>query len=65
MYRVVCELLHDESGATVIEYGLIASLVSISMIVALQAIGISLAGFFGFVSTELGTAATDLASNSN
>jgi len=34
--------LHDESGATAIEYGLIAALISVSLIAGYQALGDSL-----------------------
>jgi pilus assembly protein Flp/PilA len=45
--------LKDESGATAIEYGLIAALVSVASIVALQVLGRSLNSIFGVVSSEL------------
>jgi len=51
-------LSRDDSGATAIEYGLIAALVSVAAIAALGAMGDSLNSIFGVVSTELGTAAT-------
>jgi len=47
----------DESGATAIEYGLIAALVSVAAIVALTALGTSLATIFNVVSGELSSAA--------
>ena len=46
-------LISDESGATAIEYGLIAALVSIAAIVALTALGGSLNTAFGTVSNEI------------
>ncbi len=46
----------DESGATAIEYGLIAALVSVAAITALQQMGSSLNDMFTTVSTALGTA---------
>jgi len=46
----------DESGATAIEYGLIAALVSVAAIGALTAMGGSLNTMFTTVSTELNTA---------
>ena len=46
----------DESGATAIEYGLIAALVSVAGIAALNAMGESLEEMFETVSTELDTA---------
>jgi pilus assembly protein Flp/PilA len=50
--------VRDESGATAIEYGLIAALVSVAAIVALQALGGSLSTIFGVVSGKLSSAAT-------
>jgi len=43
----------DDSGATAIEYGLIAALVSVAAITALSAMGDSLVTIFGRVSSEL------------
>ena len=43
----------DESGATAIEYGLIAALVSVAAIGALSAMGGSLQGMFTEVSSQL------------
>jgi pilus assembly protein Flp/PilA len=42
-----------ESGATAIEYGLIAALISVAIIGALQLVATDLNGVFGRVSTEL------------
>ncbi len=50
-------LLKDESGATAIEYGLIAALVSVAAIVALGDLGRALDLIFGTVSGEMNTAA--------
>ena len=44
---------NDESGATAIEYGLIAALVAVACIVALEAMGTSLRGMFEGVKTKL------------
>ncbi len=49
--------LSDETGATAIEYGLIAALVSVAAIVALQFMGNSLRLIFNVVATELNSAA--------
>ncbi len=43
----------DESGATAIEYGLIAALIAIAAIVAMQAVGTGLTNTFNEVATEL------------
>lgn len=48
--------LQDESGATAIEYGLIAALVSVAAIGALSALGTSLTTVFTSVSSSLNTA---------
>lgn len=50
-------LLADESGATAIEYGLIAALVSVAAIAALTAMGTSLETMFNRVANELSGAA--------
>lgn len=49
-------IFEDESGATAIEYGLIAALVSVAAILALSAMGDALRQLFERVSTELNTA---------
>ena len=46
------KFLADESGATAIEYGLIAALVSVAGIVALESMGQSLSTLFTDVSDE-------------
>ena len=46
----------DESGATAIEYGLIAALVSVAAISALTAMGNSLQLMFGSVANTLAAA---------
>ncbi len=52
------KLLTNKSGATAIEYGLIAALVSVAAVVALQNLGSSLNTMFSTVSTQLDTAVT-------
>lgn len=49
-------LIADESGATAIEYGLIAALVSVAAITALSSLGGSLNEMFSHVSTCLADA---------
>ena len=53
MIDTLKSLLNDESGATAIEYGLIAALVSVAGIGALGAMGGSLGAIFAVVSTEI------------
>ena len=50
------KLLKDKSGATAIEYGLIAALVSVAAVVALQNLGTSLNTMFSTVSSQLDNA---------
>ena len=52
------KLLRDEQGATAIEYGLIAALIAVAAITAMQSLGNSLNTTFNTVSTELNTATT-------
>ena len=47
-------MLDDESGATAIEYGLIAALISVACIVAFQMLGLNLADVFNTVANALG-----------
>ena len=49
----ITKFLSDESGATAIEYGLIAALVSVAAIVAMTALGTALQGIFNEVATQL------------
>ena len=63
MLKTIRNFIDDESGATAIEYGLIAALVSVAAIAALSALGTSLREIFQVVSTELGEAADGAAVN--
>ncbi len=45
--------LGDESGATAIEYGLIASLVGVAIIVAVAELGVSLGDLYGGVKEKV------------
>jgi pilus assembly protein Flp/PilA len=53
MSRFLKRFLNDESGATAIEYGLIAALISVVIIGALGALGTNLNTDFTAVSTAL------------
>ncbi len=57
MYKKLAKFLTDEDGATAIEYGLIAALVSVAAIGALTAMGNSLSTMFNTVSSSLSSAA--------
>jgi len=52
------KLLRDEQGATAIEYGLIAALIAVAAITAMQSLGSELNTTFTTVSTELSSANT-------
>jgi pilus assembly protein Flp/PilA len=52
MSKVVA-FIKDESGATAIEYGLIAAGISVVIIAAVNAIGSSLNTKFNYISTQL------------
>ena len=62
MFKSFEAFLADESGATAIEYGLIAALVSVAAIGALGTMGDSLNSMFNVVGTELQTAADGVGS---
>ena len=49
----VFSFLKDESGATAIEYGLIAAGISVVIIAAVNSIGTTLNGKFTSISTQL------------
>ena len=49
----VKRLLRDDSGATAIEYGLIAALIAVAAIAAFQLVGTSLSSIFNTVANDL------------
>ena len=53
MTYVVRRFAADESGATAIEYGLIAAGIAVAIIVAVNAVGKDLSSLFGRVSAKL------------
>ncbi len=55
MKSIFARFVKDESGATAIEYGLIAAIVGVGIIVALQGLKGELNTTFGAVSTGLQT----------
>ena len=57
MTTAIRTFLDDESGATAIEYGLIAALISVAAIAAMGALGDSLQTLFNTVAGELNNAA--------
>lgn len=53
MKNVLRKFVKDDSGATAIEYGLIASLIAVAAIVAMTAVGTGLQNTFSNVSSKL------------
>jgi pilus assembly protein Flp/PilA len=53
MKNLVVRLMKDESGATAIEYGLIAAGISVAIITIVQGLGTKLANAFTSVSSKL------------
>lgn len=53
MNQIFTRFVKDESGATAIEYGLIASLVAIAIIAAVTTLGSKLSGTFTNVANNL------------
>ena len=53
MKNLVTRFVKDESGATAIEYGLIAAGISVAIILAVQTLGTQLNTTFGKVTTEM------------
>jgi pilus assembly protein Flp/PilA len=53
MKTLVLKFLKDESGATAIEYGLIAAGIAIAIITAVQGVGTALNTNFTTISTSL------------
>ena len=58
MSKIVARFVKDESGATAIEYGLIAALFALAIMVCAGALGNSLNEQFGRISNKLNTTAT-------
>lgn len=56
--NIVNRFIKDESGATAIEYGLIAALIAVGIIVAATAVGTDLSSLFTRISGKLNAAAT-------
>lgn len=53
MRRSIAAFIKDETGATAIEYGLIAAGISIAIIVAVNGLGSTLNGTFSNVNNQL------------
>jgi pilus assembly protein Flp/PilA len=53
MNKLVSRFVKDESGATAIEYGLIAAGIAVAIITAVNGVGSQLSTKFGSISTSL------------
>jgi len=53
MKNLVARFVKDESGATAIEYGLIAAGISLAIIAAVNGLGSALSGKFSAISSSL------------
>ncbi len=54
--NIVTRFVKDESGATAIEYGLIAALISVGIIAAATTLGTGLSNLFNGIGGKLNTA---------
>ncbi|MCZ8171034.1 MAG: Flp family type IVb pilin [Novosphingobium sp.] len=54
--KFINKLFRDEAGATAIEYGLIAALIAVAAITAMQGLGNELKETFNTTSTNMNTA---------
>ena len=57
MPKTVTRFLKNESGATAIEYGLIAAGIAVAIIVVVQGVGTNLSSTFGSVQSAIAPAA--------
>ena len=53
MTHLLARLARDDSGATAIEYGLIAALIAVAIIAAATTVGTNLSGTFNTVASSL------------
>ncbi|MGF6176090.1 Flp family type IVb pilin [Ensifer sp. 4252] len=60
MKKIFARLMKDESGATAIEYGLIAALISVALIGGATALGTQLEALFQALKTRMETATTNM-----
>ncbi len=54
--KFLTKLIRDEAGATAIEYGLIAALIAVAAITAMQGLGSELQTTFNTTSSAMGVA---------
>lgn len=58
MMKKITDFLRDEEGATAIEYGLIAGVIAVGILVSLQGVREAIIKLFDNVKDVLGTAST-------
>ncbi|ACM35139.1 MULTISPECIES: Flp family type IVb pilin [Rhizobium/Agrobacterium group] len=58
MSKIFARFMKDESGATAIEYGLIAALISVALVAGATSLGSSLNNTFTNLTTQMNKAAT-------
>ena len=56
MQKLIARFVKDESGATAIEYGLIAALIAVAIIASAKLLGAELAATFAYITAQLATA---------
>lgn len=55
MTKIFARFMKDESGATAIEYGLIAALISVAIITGASSVGTKLGTMFTNIGTKINT----------
>lgn len=60
MTKLFSRFLKDESGATAIEYGLIAALISVAIITGATTLGGTLSSTFTNISTQMAKSGKDI-----
>lgn len=56
MMEMLKQFIREEEGVTAIEYGLIAALIAVMIIVGARAVGVQLDAIFNYIATQLATA---------
>jgi pilus assembly protein Flp/PilA len=57
------QFIQDEQGATAIEYGLIAALVAVGLIVSLSVLGNNLSSQFNYIGSTIGAQSAGVQTN--
>jgi pilus assembly protein Flp/PilA len=56
--KTIAKFMRDDSGATAIEYGLIAALIAVALIAAATLVGGKLGDLFNYIGDQLNTPTT-------